>query len=109
MDKITVYLLLFSASVSLAQELPKVSPQTPPINSASNEVQSPSSAPASSGATPHNAHSQEAQSPGALPLNLGGLTQVDNNALLSVLGNQNNLVDMSGKKIDDVFLLFAAE
>lgn len=49
MDKITVYLLLFSASVSLAQELPKVSPQTPPINSASNEVQSPSSAPASSG------------------------------------------------------------
>nr|DAH48342.1 MAG TPA: hypothetical protein [Caudoviricetes sp.] len=102
MYKITVYLLLFSASVSLAQELPKVSPQTPPINSASNEVQSPSSAPASSEATPSNARSQEAQSPGALPLNLGGLTQVDNNALLSVLGNQNNLVDMSGKKIDDV-------
>lgn len=45
---------------------------------------------------------QTSQSPsGIMPLNLGGISQSDNNALLSILNNQNNLVDLSGKKIDD--------
>ena len=51
--------------------------------------------------TPGADNLQQATSSGPMPLSLGGMTQADNTALLSLLNSQANLTDLTGKKIDD--------
>ena len=97
MKKIPFYILFLGVGICHSQEkLPTATPDNPVAPTTA-------SAPAPTATeTPKIQPQQTSQSPsGIMPLNLGGINQSDNNALLSILNNQNNLVDLSGKKIDD--------
>lgn len=97
MKKIPFYILFLGVGICHSQEkLPTATPDNPVAPTTA-------SAPApTTTETPKIQPQQTSQSPsGIMPLNLGGINQSDNNALLSILNNQNNLVDLSGKKIDD--------
>lgn len=97
MKKIPFYILFLGVGICHSQEkLPTATPDNPVAPTTA-------SAPAPTVTeTPKIQPQQTSQSPsGIMPLNLGGINQSDNNALLSILNNQNNLVDLSGKKIDD--------
>lgn len=103
MNKITFPILILSVSISFAQELPQASHEASYATPQPVSAQSDSQSPTLTGANPANTQVQQvSRNTGALPLNLGRFTQLENNALLSFLNNQNNLVDLSGKKIDDV-------
>ena len=103
MKKNPLYALLLSTCISLAQELPNALPrQTTPtsIPPATQTAPAPATAtPTPDGTNPAN--TQGMANSDILPLNLGGLKQSNNNVLMSIFDNQNNLVDLSGKKIDD--------
>ena len=99
MKKIPYCIILIYTSLGCAQEIPQSVSQGSPATPQSTLQQSDAAPQAVSNTSPHA--QQPMQNTGALPLNLGGFTQSDNNALLSLLNNQNNLVDLSGKKIDD--------
>lgn len=97
MKKIPFYILFLGVGICHSQEkLPTATPDNPVAPTTA-------SAPAPTATeTPKIQPQQTSQSPsGIMPLNLGGINQSDNNALLSILNTQNNLVDLSGKKIDD--------
>lgn len=103
MNKITFPILILSVSISFAQELPQASHEASSATPQPLSAQSASQSPTLTGANPANTQVQQvSRNTGMLPLNLGRFTQLENNALLSFLNNQNNLVDLSGKKIDDV-------
>ena len=97
MKKIPFYILFLGVGICHSQEkLPTATPDNPLAPTTAS-----ASAPTTT-ETPKIQPQQTSQSPsGIMPLNLGGINQSDNNALLSILNNQNNLVDLSGKKIDD--------
>ena len=99
MKKIPFYILFLGIGICHSQE--KLPTATPDNQVASTTASAP--APVATEAPKIQPQPQQtSQSPsGIMPLNLGGINQSDNNALLSILNNQNNLVDLSGKKIDD--------
>ena len=103
MKKNPLYALLLSTCISLAQELPNALPRQTTPTSIQPATQT---APAPTTVTPtpdgaNSANTQGMANSDILPLNLGGLKQSNNSVLMSIFDNQNNLVDLSGKKIDD--------
>lgn len=109
MNKSLLYVFIFAACGLYAQQATQnlQSTQQTPSNTASGQATQNNAAKNSLPEQPKKAASESSSANAtngniaALPINLGGFAGGDNSAIISLLENQGNLVDFSGKKVDD--------